>query len=77
MVWDSDKQSRGPRIQVKGQDGQTSVDGTYSVRISHIEEVAETFVTRGYGRLMPGLDRRIIVRRSVTTRNQFGESSRM
>ena len=32
-------------IQVKGQDGQTSVDGTYSVRISHIEEVAETFVT--------------------------------
>ena len=32
-------------IQLKGQDGQTSVDGTYSVRISHIEEVAETFVT--------------------------------
>ena len=32
-------------IQLKGQDGQTSVDGTYSVRISHIEEVAATFVT--------------------------------
>ena len=32
-------------IQLKGQDGQTSVDGNYAVRISHIEEVAETFVT--------------------------------
>ena len=32
-------------IQVKGQDGQTSVNGTYSVRISHIEEVTATFVT--------------------------------
>ena len=32
-------------IQVKGQDGQTSVDGNYSVRMSHIEEVTATFVT--------------------------------
>ena len=32
-------------FQVKGQDGQTSVDGNYSVRISHVEEVAATFVT--------------------------------
>ena len=32
-------------IQVKGQDGQASVDGDYSVLISHIEEVTATFVT--------------------------------
>ena len=32
-------------IQLKGQDGQTSVDGDYAVRISHIEEVTETLVT--------------------------------
>ena len=32
-------------IQVKGQDGQASVDGNYSVRMSHIEEVTATFVT--------------------------------
>ena len=32
-------------IQLKGQDGQTSVDGNYAVRISHIEEVTATFVT--------------------------------
>ena len=32
-------------IQLKGQDGQASVDGNYSVRISHIEEVTETLVT--------------------------------
>ena len=32
-------------IQVKGQDGQTSVDGNYSVRMSHIEEVTATVVT--------------------------------
>ena len=32
-------------IQVKGQDGQTSVDGNYSVRISHIEEVTATVVS--------------------------------
>ena len=34
------------QIQVKGQDGQTSVNGNYFVRISHIEEVAATFVTQ-------------------------------
>ena len=46
MVWDSDKQSRGPAYSsLKGQDGQTSVDGNYAVRISHIEEVTATFVT--------------------------------
>ena len=32
-------------IQLKGQDGQASVDGNYAVRISHIEEVTETLVT--------------------------------
>ena len=32
-------------IQVKGQDGQTSVDGNYFVRVSHIEEVTTTVVT--------------------------------
>ena len=32
-------------IQVKGQDGQASVDGNYSVRMSHIEEVTATFLT--------------------------------
>ena len=32
-------------LQVKGQDGQASVDGNYSVRMSHIEEVTATFVT--------------------------------
>ena len=32
-------------IQLKGQDGQTSVDGNYSVRMSHIEEVTATVVT--------------------------------
>ena len=32
-------------FQVKGQDGQTSVDGNYSVRISHIEEATATVVT--------------------------------
>ena len=32
-------------IQVKGQDGQASVEGNYAVRISHIEEVTATFVT--------------------------------
>ena len=32
-------------IQVKGQDGQASVDGNYSVRMSHIEEVTATVVT--------------------------------
>ena len=32
-------------IQLKGQDGQTSVDGNYSVRVSHFEEVIATVVT--------------------------------
>ena len=32
-------------IQLKGQDGQTSVDGNYSVRMRHIEEVTATVVT--------------------------------
>ena len=34
------------QIQVKGQDGQTSVDGNYSVRMNHIEEVTATVVTQ-------------------------------
>ena len=34
------------QIQVKGQDGQTSVNGNYAVRISHIEEVTATVVTQ-------------------------------
>ena len=36
-------------IQVKGQTGQASVDGNYSVRISHIEEVIATLVTQVSG----------------------------
>ena len=32
-------------IQLKGQDGQTSVNGNYSVLMNHIEEVTATFVT--------------------------------
>ena len=32
-------------IQLKGQDGQTSVDGNYSVLMNHIEEVTATVVT--------------------------------
>ena len=34
------------QIQVKGQDGQTSVNGNYSVLMNHIEEVTATFVTQ-------------------------------
>ena len=33
-------------IQLKGQDGQTSVNGNYSVLMNHIEEVTATFVTQ-------------------------------
>ena len=33
-------------IQLKGQDGQTSVDGNYSVLMNHIEEVTATVVTQ-------------------------------
>ena len=33
-------------IQLKGQAGQTSVDGNYAVQISHIEEVTATLVTQ-------------------------------
>ena len=32
-------------IQLKGQDGQTSVNGNYAVLLSHIEEVTATLVT--------------------------------
>ena len=33
-------------IQLKGQDGQTSVNGNYSVLMNHIEEVTATVVTQ-------------------------------
>ena len=80
MVWDSDKQSRGSAdSSLKGQDGQTSVNGTYAVRISHIRASHRDGCNRGYGwwwwRLMPALgSHESSCGAAVSARNQFGES---
>ena len=66
-------------IQLKGQAGQTSVDGNYAVQISHIEEVTATLVTQvtswWWWRLMPALrSTESSCGGPFSARNQFGES---